>query len=322
MKVFFYFVMLCVVGALGVGIFALDYVNGPGPSSAQTSILFERGKGFEAMSDELAQQGVIEHPLWFKAIAVALGDARKFKAGEYQFPASITPHAVMAMMAQGKVVQHKLTVAEGLNVREVLKLVQDEPALEGDLPAPVKEGSLLPETYLFTRGMKRTELVALMQKAMTNTLKAAWDKRTSGLPYDTAQKALIMASIVEKETGLPQERPHIASVFVNRLRKNIRLQTDPTVVYGVEQADNAPMARSLTLNDLHTPTPYNTYTIDGLPPGPICNPGKASIEAAVNPAQSDDLYFVATGSGGHRFAQTLEQHNRNVVAYRAKMAGR
>ncbi len=312
-------IVLAGVGALCIAIYAFDYERGEGPLTEPKVIMFERGHGFQSMVDEIEKQGVIDNKQLFMLAAIATGRAREFKAGEYKFTEKMTPHAIITMISTGKVLQHKFTVPEGLNVREITKLLQAEPAMEGDVQAGIPEGSLLPETYQFAYGFKRAEMIALMQKAMRTTLDAAWAKRQQNLPYDTPDKALVMASIIEKETGLPKERPHVASVFINRLRKGIKLQTDPTVAYGVEQALGGPMGRPLTTVDLQTATPYNTYMIDGLPQGPICNPGKASLEAAINPVDSDDLYFVATGSGGHNFAATLEQHNANVAHYRAKM---
>lgn len=310
---------LVAVASVCLAIYAFDYESGPGPLAQPKIIVFPRGQGFQSMVETLEREGVIDRPLLFETVAAATGNARQFKAGEYRFSENMTPHAIIVMMASGKVVQHKITIAEGLTVRDIVKLIQAEPALDGEVPAVIPEGSLLPETYQFVNGFKRAELVALMQKAMHTALDAAWARRAPDLPYDTPEKALIMASIVEKETGLPKERPHVAGVFAGRLRKGMKLQTDPTVAYGLEQQAGAPLGRALTLADLQTPTPYNTYIIDGLPPGPICNPGKASIEAAVNPAPTDDLYFVATGTGGHNFAATLEQHNANVAAYRVKL---
>ena len=320
-----FFRFLFITFALGavtlicVGIYAADYTSGPGPLAQPKTILFPRGQGFQAMVDELAQQGVIDNPLLFKGVAIALGDAHQFKAGEYHFTEKMTPHAIMVMISSGKVVQHKITIAEGLEVRDVIKLLQAEPALDGDIPTTIAEGSLLPETYQFTYGFKRADLIAEMQKAMHSTLENLWQKRKAGLPYGTQEKALVLASIVEKETGLVNERPHVASVFVNRLRAGMKLQSDPTVTYGMEQAMHAPLGRPLTLVDLQTPTPYNTYAIDALPPAPICNPGRAAIEAVMNPSDTEDVYFVATGTGGHHFAATLAEHNRNVQAYRQKV---
>jgi len=323
MRAFFFLVKWCfllgLVGSIALAIYSWDYFEGPGPLVGQKTILLKRGLSFQGIVEELTQQGVIDRPLLFKGIAAGLGQGRNFKAGEYNFPAGVTPKTVMRVVAQGKVVIHKITIAEGLTVRDIAKLLQAEPTLEGDIPAGLKEGTLLPETYQFIHGDKREDIIRKMQADMRTLVDTLWAKRQAGLPYDTLEKAMILASIVEKETGVPNERGHVASVFVNRMRKGMRLQSDPTVAYGVEKALGNPLGRPLTIEDLRTPTPYNTYMIDGLPPEPIANPGRASIEATMNPPDSNDLYFVATGTGGHNFAPTLEEHNRNVAAYRRKM---
>ena len=306
--------------AVLIAVYGWDYYDTPGPLTTDATILFERGVGFQGIVTDLNRQGVIDNPLLFATIALALGSHHQFKAGEYNFPAGATPHQIMSMIAQGKVVIHKITVIEGRSVRDTVKSLIAEPALEGDMPASIKEGSLLPETYHFTRGEKRADVVVRMQTAMNTTLDALWQKRNADVPLQSPEEALVLASIVERETGLPDERPHVASVFVNRLRIGMRLQSDPTVVYGIEHKSGAPLGRALTTADLQEPTPYNTYVNVGLPPTPIANPGRASLQAVLNPLDTKDLYFVATGSGGHHFASTLEQHNRNVAEYRQKLA--
>jgi UPF0755 protein len=298
--------------------YAAYYVNAPGPLAVETTVLFKHGERFQSIADDMAQANVIRLPMLFKAFAAATGDARKFKAGEYRFPAGVTPHQAMEMIAQGKVVIHKLTIAEGLTVRDVLQLVRNEPGLDGDIADGVKEGSLLPQTYYFTYGDKRQDIVARMQKDMAALLTALWQKRKTGLPLATPGDALTLASIVEKETGVNSERGRVAAVFVNRLRKGMKLQSDPTVAYGLTQ-QNGPLGHALTLDDLHSPTAYNTYVIDGLPPAPIANPGRAALEAVLNPPDTDELYFVATGTGGHHFAASLQEHNENVRQYRQRM---
>lgn len=303
----------------GYGVY---YATAPGPLAQDTTVIFRRGEHFQAMTDDLARAGIIGNPLAFKAIAALSGAARRFKPGEYRVVAPVSPLEVMRMIAQGKVVVHKITVREGLSVREVMQMLTAEPVLEGAVPGDIKEGSLLPETYYFTYGDTRQSVIARMQKGMSSLLATAWEKRQPGLPFATPEQALTLASIVEKETGVDGERPRVAAVFINRLRRGIKLQSDPTVAYGIEQQKAAALGRTLTSADLQAPTPYNTYVIEGLPPAPIANPGRAAIEATLNPANSDELYFVATGTGGHHFASTLEQHNRNVQAYRAAKAAR
>ena len=311
-----YFLGIGGVLALCFIIYALDYYNSPGPLKAPVNVMFNHGEKFQGIVDDLEQQGVIDHPLLFETIAAALGSGRSFKAGEYNFPANATPHQIMSMIAEGKVVVHKVTTPEGLTVREITKILADEPALEGDVPAGIKEGSLMPETYYFMRGEKRADVIVRMETAMKTTLETLWQKRKEGLPLGSPEQALTLASIVEKETGLMAERGHVASVFLNRLNLGMRLQSDPTVAYGLGEKSGT----LLTTQDLQTPTSYNTYVIDGLPPGPIANPGRAAIEAVLNPPDTKDLYFVATGNGGHNFAGSLAEHNRNVQAYRQKIA--
>jgi len=215
-------------------------------------------------------------------------------------------------------VAHRLTIAEGLQTTQILAQITAAPQLTGsvlgeDQVLP-QEGALLPETYHFSRGDSRAELVARMGRDMRQVMAAAWAGRAAGLPFKSAEEALIMASSVERETSLAGERPHVAGVFVNRLRLGMLLQSDPTVAYGINP--DGPLGRPLTRADLKTDHPYNTYVRKGLPPGPISNPGRAAIEAVLRPMATDDLYFVADGAGGHVFAKTLAQHNRNVAKWR------
>jgi len=214
-------------------------------------------------------------------------------------------------------VERKLTVPEGLTVMEILALVRAADGLQGTITLHPDEGTLLPQTYFYSYGDSRDAVVQRMRKAMDETLDELWPGRQDDLPIGSKRQALILASIVEKETGIPDERPRVAAVFVNRLRLGMRLESDPTVSYGMTLG-RKPLGRDLTRADLQAPTPYNTYTNAGLPPGPIANPGRATIEAALNPAKTKDLYFVADGSGGHAFAATLDQHNRNVANWRAR----
>jgi UPF0755 protein len=221
---------------------------------------------------------------------------------------------IAGILAEGKSIQHKLTAAEGLTSEMIWKLVKADPVLVGDAGPIPTEGTLLPETYLFTRGQTRLALLAQMAKAQKDDLAKAWANRAQDLPFRTPREAIILASIVEKETRLPQERPHVASVFINRLRKGMKLQTDPTIIYDLTRG--YPLGRGIRQSELEAATPYNTYVIPGLPPGPICNPGKDAIAAVLNPKQTQDLYFVATGQGGHAFSATVEGQARNVASYR------
>ncbi len=237
------------------------------------------------------------------------------RAGEYAFPAAISAGDVVAMLSAGKTVVRRVTVPEGLTSAEVLALVAETPGLTGEVGTPPAEGTLLPETYHFSFGDTRADLIARMREAMTAELDTLWAARDAGLPLETPEEAVVLASIVEKETAVAAERRRVAAVFVNRLRKGMLLQSDPTTIYAVT-GGAGPLDRPLTRKDLAIDSPYNTYVSPGLPPGPIANPGRASLAAALNPVDSNEYYFVADGTGGHAFARTLEEHERNVARWR------
>ncbi|MFO1243547.1 MAG: endolytic transglycosylase MltG [Rickettsiales bacterium] len=295
------FLIIVITGMLllAAGWFSLTYyANHPGPLSDTTIIMIEPGDSFDEITDQLAEQKAISFPLLFKAWVVAHGLHHQFKAGEFELEKDITPDAIIDILVGGKSIQHSVTVPEGLISKDILTIVRDTKLLTGDPPASLPEGTLLPETYYFLRNTSRTEIIRRMQDAMRRTLDTAWQGRDQNLPFTTKEEALILASIVEKETGIAEERPHVASVFVNRLRQNMKLQSDPTTLYGV-YAKTGELKQSLTFKDLEQSTPYNTYVIEGLPPGPICHPGKESIQAVLHPTDTRDLYFVATGTGGH-----------------------
>jgi len=307
---------VAIVGvAAGIGYWTYQDVTQPGPLAEAHTVVIPPHTGISEISDLLAEQGVIRHPLTFKVAAELTGRGGALKAGEYEFPADASAVQVMDMIAGGKTLKHKLTIREGLTSAEIVALVRDAPLLTGDTgPAP-PEGTLLPETYIYSRGDTRESLIDRMRQDMQDALAAAWADRRSDLPLVSPQQALVLASIVEKEASKNEERTHIAAVFLNRLRLGMKLQADPTVRFvmagnGVNKFDGP-----LTRADLEVNSPYNTYVAQGLPPGPICNPGKAALHDAVHPEHSDDLYFVADGSGGHVFAKTLAEHNRNVAAY-------
>ncbi len=292
-----------------------------GPSVSETVVVLPRGAGLDAITAQLDAAGVIERP-WLFRLAVRLkGQDRALKAGEYAFPAGATPASVINMLARGETVPRRLTVAEGLTVAEVFRLLAETDGLTGELPEPPPEGSLLPETYFYALGDERAELVRRMQHGMRRLLDELWPARAEALPLTDRQQALVLASIVDKETGVAGERGAVAAVFYNRLRHGMRLQSDPTVIYGLTQG-NGPLDRELTRADWLHESPYNTYLIEGLPPGPIGNPGRAALEAALNPDDVDYLYFVADGSGGHAFGRTLDEHNRNVARWRQIKNGR
>ena len=310
-------VLLLLAGLLfvlaGLGLAGYRRYIAPGPLAEAATVVIPRGSGTEAIARHLAAAGVVADR-WVLPLAAKLTGARPM-AGEYLFPAHVSPQEALAQMVAGRTIVHKLTVAEGLTVRRVLDLVREADYLAGAVTVKPAEGSLLPETWHLSRDDLRDDVVARMERAMRQTLAAAWATRAPGLPLATPQQALILASIVERETAIPAERPHVAAVFENRLRKGMRLQSDPTVIYGLSNGLGA-LDRPLDRQDLAAAHPWNTYVIDGLPPTPIANPGRASIEAVLHPEASDDLYFVADGSGGHVFARTLDQHNANVAHWR------
>jgi UPF0755 protein len=291
------------------------YLVEPGPAAEETVVVLPRGAGLAQIAAALVEARVIDHPWLFRLAVRVLDRDRRLKAGEYAFPAGATPRTVIVMLANGETVARRLTVAEGLSVAEIYQLLESVEALDGELPPPPEEGSLLPETYFYALGDSRDAMVRRMQDAMRATLDELWPQRAQGLPFRSRREALILASIVDKETGIADERHKVAAVFVNRLRRGMRLQADPTVIYGLTEGERQ-LGRELSRRDLEHDSAYNTYLIEGLPAGPIGNPGRASIEAVLNPAAVDYLYFVADGSGGHAFARTLEEHNRNVARWR------
>jgi UPF0755 protein len=290
--------------------------EGPGPLAEGRAVVIPKNQGTRAVATLLEEKGVIVDARLFVAGVWATGLARRLRAGEFAFPPRASMAEVAQHLAYGAPVVRRLTVAEGLTTAQALVVVADAEGLEGAAPSNIAEGALLPETYNYSWGDGRAEMVARMRKAMDDTLAKLWAARGPNLAVATPAEALTLASIIEKETAVPAERPLVSAVFQNRLRRGMKLQSDPTVVYALTKGAG-PLARKLTRADLEADSPYNTYVAAGLPPGPIGAPGRAAIEAALHPAQSDALYFVADGSGGHVFAKTLDEHNRNVARWRA-----
>jgi UPF0755 protein len=317
MRFLFVLIILVVIGAGAVewANAAWDVPGPPAASGKETVVLIPPHSRTHDIAMTLERRGVMKYGLLFELDLRLRGLSDKIKAGEYAISSEASMADVARILVSGKAIQHKLTAAEGLTSDMIWKLVKADPVLVGDAGPVPEEGSLLPETYLFTRGETRAQLLAKMARAQEKYLDAAWQGRAASLPLKSMREAVILASIVEKETALPQERRHIASVFLNRLKVGMKLQTDPTIIYGLTKG--YPLGRGIRQSELEGATPYNTYVIAGLPPGPICNPGKDSIAAVLNPQASDDLFFVATGQGGHAFSATISGQARNVAAYRA-----
>lgn len=295
------------------------YYRYPGPLTQDKVVVITPGKGLTEIADQLIAEGVIRGPKAFFVFAVVLTDQHKLlKAGEYQFRAGERMARVVRRLASGEVVIHKVMVVEGSTVFAVLKQLREEPALTGPVPETLPEGSLYPDTYFFNRGDTRESVLKRMQTAFQQAVAEAWAGRSKNLPpqVQTPEAMVVLASLVEKETGVPTERERVAGVFINRLQRGMKLQSDPTTIYALTQG-KGDLGRPLNLNDLqNTNSPYNTYVADGLPPGPICLPGRGALRAAAYPETHDFLYFVADGTGGHAFAKNLEDHNRNVIEWR------
>ena len=302
--------------AAGAALWAWSRYTGDGPLASSATLVIPKGAGVAAIAERLEQAGVIDNALIFRLGARIDGTGRRLRAGEYAFPARSSMRDAAALIASGRTVKRRLTVAEGLTTSAVLALVAAAAGLEGTVPAPAPaEGTLLPETYFYSWGDSRAAMVGRMKRAMAETVAELWKERAPGLAIDSAREAVILASVIEKETGKADERARVAAVFHNRLRRGMRLQSDPTVIYALTRGATV-ADRPLTREDLTVPSPYNTYLNAGLPPTAIANPGRASIEAAVRPAAADALYLVADGTGGHAVARTLAEHNRNVARFR------
>lgn len=311
-------ILLVVSGAIGLAVIFHAF-DRPGPLGGPAIVVIPKGKGMGPIADILEKHGVISSKFIFMAGVRLTGNQGRLKAGEFEFPAGGSPRRVMEVLIGGETVVRKLTVPEGSTTAQVVTLLHGAYGLKGELPRTPEEGSLLPDTYYYSYGDERHELVSRMEQAMVDITTRLWPNRAPDLPLNSPQDAIILASIVERETGVGGERPLIAGVFYNRLKRGMPLQSDPTVAYGVAIKEAIPdrvLRRPLTRSDLSAPSPYNTYLNKGLPPHPIANPGRASIEAVMQPASTKALYFVADGNGGHVFANTLSEHNRNVRRWR------
>ena len=312
------FLTFVLVGALlaigAVAWLAMEWGK-PGPLTADKIVNIVREDDGSSIAEQLERAGVIDNAMWFNLLTLFDGNRAALKRGEYEFKAGDSLRQVEARVMSGKVVLHPLTIPEGLTSEQVVQRVRDAEFLGGDVKESPREGSILPETYDFPRGFGRQAALARMEKHQAKLVDEIWRRRAPDLPIKSPGEMVILASIVEKETGKADERPRVAGVFVNRLQKHMRLESDPTIVYGLAFGKGT-LGRPITRADLNQVTPYNTYIIDGLPPGPISNPGKAALEAVANPVRSKDLYFVADGTGGHVFANSFEQHLKNVAHWR------
>jgi UPF0755 protein len=309
--------LIFVIAVCGGGAFVLgkQRFEEQGPSTEDHIVNIPRG-GIRDTADLLVREGVIDQPWLFIGGAMLVKSQHELKYGEYKFVKGASLKDVVDTIVEGKVVQHAFTIAEGLTSDQIVQRLSENDVLAGNIRDVPREGTLLPETYRFTRGTTREQMIKRMQADHRRVLQEVWERRNPDLPLKTPEQLVTLASIVEKETGKTEERTRVAAVFVNRLRQRMKLQSDPTIIYGLVGGKGS-LGRQLMKSEIQQPTPYNTYTIEGLPPGPIANPGRASLEAAANPARTKELYFVADGTGGHAFADTYDQHQKNVQRLRA-----
>ncbi|PHP68247.1 4-amino-4-deoxychorismate lyase [Zhengella mangrovi] len=310
--------VILVVIAVGIALwFGRQEFFAPGPSATATTFSVPKAAGTSQIAALLARRNLISDERIFSLGVRAFGNDGKLKTGEYEIKAGASMKDIMELLKSGRSILYSLTVPEGWTVDQVMKRIAGNEVLSGDMPAEMPpEGSLIADTQKFERGTSRTELVDRMRKAQEQLVERIWNRREPDLPVKDINEFVTLASIVEKETGVADERPRVAAVFINRLRKGMRLQSDPTIIYGLFGGEGKPADRPIYRSDIDKPTPYNTYVIDGLPPGPIAIPGRAALEAVANPSQTSDLYFVADGTGGHVFSETLDEHNDNVRRWR------
>ncbi|WP_436641343.1 endolytic transglycosylase MltG [Microbaculum sp. FT89] len=312
----FTFLMLLVIG-LGAVLFIGKYqFDTAGPLDTAVHVNVQRGKGVREIAQQLQREGVIEQA-WVFVGGIFLNKAQDdLKAGEYVIPEHASMRQVMDILVEGKAILHQVTIPEGYTSEQIVAKLNADAILIGEIDEVPAEGTLLPETYSFDRGTSRAQMIERMKRARERVLEEIWNRRVDELPVSTPEELVVLASIVEKETGKADERPRVAGVFINRLNKGMRLQSDPTILYGLYGGKAFFEPRTITRSELDAPNAYNTYQINGLPPTAIANPGRAALESVANPSRTDELYFVADGTGGHTFAASLEEHNRNVSKWR------
>lgn len=319
--IFLNFVMTVVVFATIIGVCVFYYgiksYEEAGPLTANTNFIVRGGAGTNEIAANLERNNIITDSRVFRVLSRIYLDGETLKAGEYEIKAGASMREIVELLKSGKSILYSVSVPEGLTVKQIFKRLAEDPVLEGDLPAELPaEGSLMTDTYKFSRGTKRVDILRQMLDAQKALIDQIWERRDDNLPIASREEFVTLASIVEKETGRADERSRVASVFLNRLEKGMRLQSDPTIIYGIFGGEGKPADRPIYQSDLEKQTPFNTYIIKGLPPTPIANPGRAALEAVANPSRTSDLYFVADGTGGHVFAETLEEHNQNVRRWR------
>ena len=310
-------ILVLMIGVGGGYFYGRQKIEAPGPLQEDKVVNIPSRAGMTDIADTLQREGVIDNNRWAFIGAVFVLKARSgLKPGEYLFQKNASLRDVIGTMVEGKVVQHAVTIPEGLTSEQIVSRLSENDIFSGTVREIPREGTLLPETYKFPRGTSREQVITRMQQAQKRALAEIWERRTPDLPIKSPEQLVTLASIVEKETGKPDERSRVAAVFVNRLRQKIKLQSDPTIIYGLVGGKGT-LGRPIKRSEIQQPSPYNTYVVEGLPPGPIANPGRASLEAAANPARTRDLFFVADGTGGHAFSDTYDQHQKNVAKLRA-----
>ena len=320
--IFMNFVMSAIVlVTIGAGLslwYGKSVFEGQGPSTENDTVLIKPNTGVNDIALLLERNRLISDANIFRIGVRAYGNDSALKAGEYEVKAGASMHEIMELLKSGKSVLYSLTLPEGLTVEQAFQRIATNDALTGEMPAGIPpEGTLVADTQRVTRGTSRKEVVSKMLAEQKALVESIWARRSADLPLKDINEFVTLASIVEKETGQADERSRVAAVFINRLKKGMRLQSDPTIVYGIYGGKGKPADKPITRSDIDKPTPYNTYAINGLPPTPIANPGRAALEAVANPSKTEDLYFVADGTGGHAFAATLDEHNENVARWRA-----